>query len=201
MENYVTGAVIKALREKGNLTQKELADRIGVSDKTVSKWETGKGLPDIPLLEPVAGALGVSVSELLSGEFRVNTNRAGNMLRSKFYVCPVCGNVIHAVGQGSFHCCGVLLPPLEAEEPDKDHGISIEKMEDDWYITMDHPMTKGHHITFFDYVTSDRILLQRTYPEQDCALRFPRIGFGQLYAHCNHHGLYKIKLTRANVLK
>ena len=201
MEHYVTGAVIKALREKGNLTQKELADRIGVSDKTVSKWETGKGLPDITLLEPLAGALGVSVTELLSGEFRVNTNRAGNMLRSKFYVCPVCGNVIHAVGQGSFHCCGVLLPPLEAEEPDEDHGIQVEKMEDDWYITMDHPMTKGHHITFFAYVTSDRILLQRTYPEQDCDLRFPRIGFGRLYAHCNHHGLYQIKLTRGDVLK
>ena len=201
MENHVTGAVIKALREKQNLTQKELAEQIGVSDKTVSKWETGKGLPDITLLEPLAGALGVSVTELLAGEIRVNTNRAGNMLRSKFYVCPLCGNVIHAVGQGSFHCCGVALPPLEAEEPDADHGISLEKMEDDWYITMDHPMTKAHHITFFAYVTADRILLQRTYPEQDCVLRFPRMGFGRLYAHCSHHGLFQIKLTRGDVLK
>ena len=201
MENYVTGAVIKALREKQNLTQRDLADRIGVSDKTISKWETGKGLPDITLLEPLARALGVSVTELLAGEIRVNTNRAGNMLRSKFYVCPLCGNVIHAVGQGSFHCCGVALPPLEAEEPDADHGISLEKMEDDWYITMDHPMTKAHHITFFAYVTADRILLQRTYPEQDCALRFPRMGFGRLYAHCSHHGLFQIKLPRADVLK
>lgn len=201
MEHYVTGAVVKALREKQNLTQRDLADRIGVSDKTISKWETGKGLPDITLLEPLAGALGVSVTELLAGEIRVNTNRAGNMLRSKFYVCPVCGNVIHAVGQGSFHCCGVALPPLEAEEPDEDHGIRVEKMEDDWYITMDHPMTKAHHITFFAYVTADRILLQRTYPEQDCALRFPRMGFGRLYVHCNHHGLFQIKLTRADVLK
>ena len=199
MGNYVTGAVIKALREKRTLTQKELADKIGVSHKTVSKWETGKGLPDITLLEPLAGALGVSVSELLAGEVRTNTNRAGNMLRSKFYVCPVCGNVIHAVGQGSFHCCGVLLPPLEAEESDGDHGISVEKMENDWYITMDHPMTKGHYITFFAYVTSDRILLQRTYPEQECALRFPRMGFGQLYAYCNHHGLFQVKLTRGAV--
>lgn len=201
MENYVTGAAIKALREKENLTQKELGDRIGVSDKTVSKWETGKGLPDITLLEPLAGALGVSVSELLAGECQVNTNRAGNMLRSKFYVCPVCGNVIHAVGQGSFHCCGVALPPLEAEEPDGNHGFHMEKMENDWYITMEHPMTKVHHITFFAYVTSDRILLQRIYPEQDCALRFPRMGFGRLYAHCNHHGLFQIKLTRGDVLK
>ena len=201
MEHYVTGAVIKALREGKGLTQKELANELGVSDKAISKWETGKGLPDITLLEPLSAVLGVSVTELLAGELRVNTNRAGNMLRSRFYVCPVCGNVIHAVGQGSFHCCGVALPPLEAEEPDEEHGIRVEKMEDDWYITMDHPMTKSHHITFFAYVTADRILLQRTYPEQDCALRFPRIGFGRLYAHCNHHGLFQIKLTRGAVLK
>ena len=200
MEHYVTGAVIKALREGKDLTQKELANELGVSDKAISKWETGKGLPDITLLEPLSAVLGVSVTELLAGELRVNTNRAGNMLRSRFYVCPVCGNVIHAVGQGSFHCCGVALPPLEAEEPDEEHGIRIEKMEDDWYITMDHPMTKTHHITFFAYVTADRILLQRTYPEQDCALRFPRMGFGRLYAHCNHHGLFQIKLTRDNLL-
>ena len=200
MEHYVTGAVIKALREGKDLTQKELANELGVSDKAISKWETGKGLPDITLLEPLSAVLGVSVTELLAGELRVNTNRAGNMLRSRFYVCPVCGNVIHAVGQGSFHCCGVALPPLEAEEPDEEHGIRIEKMEDDWYITMDHPMTKTHHITFFAYATADRILLQRTYPEQDCALRFPRMGFGRLYAHCNHHGLFQIKLTRDNLL-
>ena len=115
MENYVTGAVIKALREKKTYTQKQLADQVGVSDKAVSKWETGKGLPDITLLEPLARALGVSVAELLTGDYQTNRNRAGNMLRSKFYVCPVCGNVIHAMGQGSFHCCGVNLPPLEAE--------------------------------------------------------------------------------------
>ena len=200
MEHYVTGAVIKALREGKDLTQKELANELGVSDKAISKWETGKGLPDITLLEPLSAVLGVSVTELLAGELRVNTNRAGNMLRSRFYVCPVCGNVIHAVGQGSFHCCGVTLPPLEAEDPDEDHGICVEKMEDDWYITMDHPMTKTHHITFVAYVTADRILLQRTYPEQDCALRFPRMGFGRLYANCNHHGLFQIKLTRENLL-
>ena len=200
MDQKKIGSFVTALRKEKGLTQKELAERLFISDKTVSKWETGKGLPDITLLEPLSAALGVSVTELLAGEIRMNTNRAGNMLRSRFYVCPVCGNVIHAVGQGSFHCCGVTLPPLEAEDPDEDHGICVEKMEDDWYITMDHPMTKTHHITFFAYVTADRILLQRTYPEQDCALRFPRMGFGRLYAHCNHHGLFQIKLTRDNLL-
>lgn len=196
MERYVTGAAIKALREKKKLTQKQLADRVMVSDKAVSKWETGKGLPDITLLEPLAQALGVSVAELLTGEYRINGNRAGNMLRSRFYLCPICGNVIHAMGEGSYHCCGVNLPPLEAEEPDQDHGIQVEKLENDWYITMDHPMTKTHFIRFFAYVTADRVLLQRTYPEQACALRFPRMGTGRLYACCSHHGLFQVKLLR-----
>lgn len=107
MAHYVTGPAIKALRERKGLTQKQLAEQILVSDKAVSKWETGKGLPDLSLLEPLAKALGVSVAELLSGEYRTNANRAGNLLRSQWYVCPVCGNVVYALGQGSFHCCGV----------------------------------------------------------------------------------------------
>ena len=126
MNSYVTGPVIKALREKKNYTQKQLADRLAVSDKTISKWETGRGLPDLSLLEPLASALGVSVAELLSGEQITNQNRSANPLRGKFYVCPVCGNVIHAMGEGAFHCCGVALPPLEAEECDGDHEIKVE---------------------------------------------------------------------------
>ena len=115
MDSYVTGGTIKALREKNKMTQRALAEKIGVSDKAVSKWETGRGLPDLTLLEPLSAALGVSVAELLSGEQITNQNRAGNPLRGKFYVCPVCGNVIHAFGEGAFHCCGVALPKSEAK--------------------------------------------------------------------------------------
>ena len=71
MEQYVTGAAIKALREKKGLTQRDLAEQIGVSDKTISKWETGKGLPDITLLEPLSAALGISVTELLAGDRKI----------------------------------------------------------------------------------------------------------------------------------
>ena len=138
MENYVTGAVIKALREKQNLTQKELAEQIGVSDKTVSKWETGKGLPDITLLEPLAGALGVSVTELLAGEIRVNTNRAGNMLRSKFYVCPVCGNVIHAVGPAPSGGGGARCGPRHFSG--KDGGRLV------YYHGPPHDKSPPHHL-------------------------------------------------------
>ena len=67
MNSYVTGNTIKQLREKRNMTQAELAERIGVSSKTVSKWETAKGLPDISLLQPLAQALRISVIELMNG--------------------------------------------------------------------------------------------------------------------------------------
>ena len=194
MKHYVTGAAIKALREKKGLTQKQLAEKVLVSDKAVSKWETGKGLPDISLLEPLARALGVSVAELLSGEYQSNRNPGGNMLRSGFYVCPVCGNVIHAMGQGSFHCCGVTLPRLEAEEPDQEHAITLEKVEEDYYITLDHPMSKDHYIAFVAYLTIDRALLQRTYPEQEGAVRFPRLGPGRILAYCNRHGLFTCQI-------
>ena len=109
MNQYVTGAVIKELREKNNVTQLQLADKLGVSDKTISKWETGKGYPDITLLDPIANALSVSVAELISGNTVYNSNISANMLRSQFYVCPVCGNVIHGMGESVIHCHGVLL--------------------------------------------------------------------------------------------
>ena len=67
MDQYVTGSTIKALREKKKLTQKQLAELLAVSDKTISKWETQKGLPDITLINPLAETLGVSIGELLSG--------------------------------------------------------------------------------------------------------------------------------------
>ena len=131
MNAYVTSTTIKQLREKRNLTQAELADRIGVSSKTISKWETAKGLPDISLLQPLAQALNISVIELMSGEQVINQNTSANMLRSKFYVCPVCGNVLHSTGDSLISCCGITLPPLEAEEADEDHAVNIEKVEDE----------------------------------------------------------------------
>lgn len=110
--SYVTAEAIKMLRERRSLTQRELAEAIGVSDKAVSKWETGRGLPDVTLVEPLARTLGISVAELLSGECMTNGNVSANMMRTRFYICPICGNVIHAIGEGAYSCCGVLLPRL-----------------------------------------------------------------------------------------
>lgn len=201
MTNYITGDTIRALREQKYYTQRELAERIGVTDKAVSKWETGRGLPDITLIEPLAQTLGISVAELLSGECVVNANRSSNMLRTRFYVCPLCGNIIHATGEGAFSCCGILLPPEEAEECDNAHRLLIEPVEHDFYVTMDHPMTKLHYLSFIAYATSDRIHLRKLYPEQAAEARFPILGSGTIYAYCNHHGFFKASAKMSRVTR
>ena len=190
MNTYVTGTTIKFLREANHMTQAELGDKIGVSSKTVSKWETAKGLPDISLLQPLSQALGVSVIELMNGEQITNRNRSSNLLRSRFYVCPVCGNVLHGFGDTMISCCGVTLPALEAEEPDEAHKLTIEKVEDEHFLSLPHPMTKEHYISFAAFVTTDRIQLVKFYPEGNAETRMQLRGRGILYYYCNRHGLY-----------
>ena len=194
MDAKATGGLIARRRKEKNWSQGELTERLHVTDKAVSRWETGRGLPDITLLEPLAGALSVSVTELLSGDCAENRNRAGNLSRSLFYVCPVCGNVIWSVGEGAYSCCGVSLPPLEAEEPDEAHAIHAEKIETEWYVTLDHPMDKRHFIAFLAFVSGDRVQVARLYPEQEASARFFVRGHGWLYAYCNHHGLFRVRL-------
>lgn len=196
MATYLTAETIKSLREARDLTQGALAAAVGVTDKAVSKWETGRGLPDIALVEPLAQALGVSVAELLTGDVRQNANRAGNLNRAKFCVCPVCGNVVYALGEGSFSCCGVNLMPCIAEEPDDDHAITVECLDDEWYVTLDHPMRKDHYVSFIAYVTTDGITFKKLYPEQDAAARFRRGMSGTIYAYCNRHGLFRVRTPR-----
>ena len=194
MDKYVTGSVIRRLRERKQMTQEELAERIHVSGKAVSKWETGRGYPDISLLGPLAEALGISVIELLSGEDVRNRNRAANMRRGQFYLCPVCGNVICAAGEAVVSCCGITLPPLEAEEPDPEHSLRAERVEDEYWVTLEHPMTKEHYITFLAAVSDQRIQLVKLYPEWGAEARFKIDGGKDLYACCNRHGLYKFRI-------
>ena len=193
MNNYVTGTTIRHLREDRGMTQAELGEKIGVSSKTVSKWETAKGLPDITLLQPLAQALGISVIELMNGEPIINRNVSANLLRGKFYVCPLCGNIIHCTGSTVVSCCGINLPPLEAEAPDEDHGITIENVEDEHFITVCHPMEKTHFISFLAFVTTDRVQMVKLYPEGGAQTRLQLRGMGQLYWYCNQHGLFKAK--------
>ena len=194
MDTYITGQTIKNLREKKGFTQAELADRLGVSSKAVSKWETAKGLPDITLIETIANVLSVSVMELMTGNAIVNKNRSSNILRSKFYVCPLCGNIIRTVGDAVISCCGITLTPLEAEDADNEHNITIENVEDEHFITIHHPMTKAHFISFIAHLTSDRVQFVKFYPEGNAETRLSLRGGGWLYFYCNRHGLMKKKV-------
>ena len=194
MDRYVTGDVIRALREKKGMTQEALAQRLFVSAKAVSKWETGKGYPDISLLEPLAAALDISVIELLNGQSVRNRNRAGNMIRGKWYVCPVCGNVLFAAGEAVISCCGITLPPLEPEAPDEDHEIDVRRVEDEYLVTVDHPMTKDHYLSFLAAVSDRSVQLIKLYPEGEALARFRIEGVRRVYGYCNRHGLFAIKL-------
>jgi len=196
MNQYVTGAVIKQLREKANFTQAELAAKLNVSSKTVSKWETAKGYPDISLLEPLAKVFNVSLTELISGNAVKNVNVSANMLRSKFYVCPVCGNVIHSMGEAVIHCHGVLLTPCQPEETDENHMIFVEKVEDEYYVRIEHDMTKEHYISFMAAVSSDKIQMIKLYPEGNAEARFKINGVKKILFYCNRDGLFSIDIVK-----
>ena len=194
MNNYVTGAVIKALREKNKMTQEELAQKIFFFFYAVSKWETGKGFPDIGLLENLGKVLGVSVIELLSGENITNQNKACNMARGKFYVCPICGNIIHTTGEAVISCCGITLPALETEEnsSDSEHIISVQTIEDEYFVTINHPMTKEHYISFIAAISDQGIQLIKLYSEGPAQARLKIAGVRKIFAYCNLHGLFEV---------
>ena len=192
MDQYVTGTVIKELREKYHLTQAELAEKLNISDKTVSKWETAKGYPDISLLEPIAKIFDISVTELISGNAVINMNVSANMLRSKFYVCPVCGNSIHSMGEAVIQCHGIILTPCQAEKTDENHMIFVERIEDEYYIRIDHDMTKKHYISFIAGLSSDKVQIVKLYPEGNAEARLKINGVKKILFYCNRDGLFSM---------
>jgi len=193
MNSYVTGKMIKKIREEKHMTQVDLANQLMVSEKTISKWETGRGYPDISLIEPLALALGVSVIELMSGENVVNTNKSANLFKSKIYVCPVCGNVIRTIGNACISCCGISLFEEEANN-DEEGIINVEIIENEYYVSINHPMNKQHHISFIGYITNDKFDFVKLYPESNAEVRFKRNGHGFIVCYCNKHGLIKISV-------
>lgn len=176
------------------MTQKQLAEILGVSDKAVSKWERGRGAPDVSLLNGLSDVFGVNTEKLLLGEIDKNDSDGGNMKRAKFYVCPCCGNTLTATGSAEISCCGRKLEPLKAQPADIAHSVKVQRTEGDYYIVVDHEMTKEHFLSFAAYVMTDRILLMRLYPEQNAELRFPIMQGGKLLLHCVSHGLFEVKL-------
>lgn len=190
MDCEKTGALIRGIRKEKRMTQRELGELINVSDKTVSKWERGAGSPDISLLRGLSEALGVNIEKLLLGDLEPNGKNGGNMKKIKFYMCKTCGNIITSSGSGSLSCCGRQLLPMEAKASGEGHQLCIEETGDEFYITISHEMTKEHYISLVAYVTYDKLLMCRLYPEQSAELRLPKIRGGRFYFMCNKHGLW-----------
>ncbi|MBQ8918325.1 MAG: helix-turn-helix transcriptional regulator [Oscillospiraceae bacterium] len=190
MDSTKIGTLIRALRQKKGLTQKELADQLCVSDKTVSKWERGCGCPDPSLWNMLSSILEVSVETMLQGELNANEQVGGNMKHSKFYVCPVCGNILVCTGNAVIHCCGRILEPLQAKKASENQKLKVEQVEDDWFITTDHPMEKENYLSFVAFATGDKIQLIKQYPEWNLQVRIQKRGHGMLFWYSTTQGFF-----------
>lgn len=192
MDLIKSGSLLASLRKAKGMTQKQVADKLGVVPKTVSKWETGHGFPDVSAVSALADILGVSVETILSGDLSENEEEKGNMKKIKFYVCPKCGNILTQTGCGEVVCCGSKLRSMEVKKSDDAHKLKVEEIENDFYITFNHSMTKEHFINFAAYAGFDRVLIIRLYPEQGGEIRFPKMYGGKLYYCCSKHGLFEL---------
>ena len=190
MDSEKIGKLIYGLRKERNMTQLQLAEILHISDKTVSKWERGQGCPDISLLVDLSCVLGVDMEKLLSGRLEANEERGGNMKKLNFYVCPECGNVITAMTEAGISCCGKKLQPLEAVKAPDEERLLVENIENDYYISSDHPMLKEHYISFVALLTGDTLTLKKQYPEWDLQVRIPGRTHGKLIWYCTEHGLF-----------
>ncbi|MFS0864368.1 helix-turn-helix domain-containing protein [Fredinandcohnia sp. 179-A 10B2 NHS] len=190
MDSKKVGRLIFSLRKEKNMTQKDIANALRITVQTVSKWERGIGCPDVSLLGDLANLLGVSIEKILAGDLNENVDNGGNMRKIKFYTCQNCGNIIYSTGDGEISCCGRKLENLVAKSVDNEHQITINEMDSQYFVTLQHEMSKTHYISFISYVTYDRVLLIKMYPEQNPEVRLPRMSRGKLYVYCNVDGLF-----------
>ncbi|MDD3306983.1 MAG: helix-turn-helix domain-containing protein [Acetobacterium sp.] len=198
MDCTKVGILLKALRKEKEMTQKQVADQMHISDKTISKWERGLGCPDVSLLRELSELFEVNIEKILLGDLELNDMETGNLKRIKFYVCPNCGNVISTTGDAELSCCGRKLASLVAKPADGEHTAIVEDDDGEYYITFDHEMSKAHFISFVAYVSADRSLFVRLYPEQTAAVRLPKMSGGKLgkkfgsklYYYCSKEGLW-----------
>lgn len=191
MDLSQSGKLLYELRKNKKMTQKQVADKLGVMPKTVSKWETGHGFPDIAFISKLSDIFEVSERTLLSGKLDRNADEQGNMKKTKFYVCPNCGSILYGTGKCRIICCGKQLNPLTSHLCDNEHKITVSEIENDFYAEFEHEMSKEHFISFVAYVTHDKILTAKLYPEQDSSVRFPKMHGGKFYFYCNKDGLFE----------
>lgn len=190
MNQIKTGKLIRNMRTEKSLTQKQLAEILNVSEKTISKWETGKGYPDISIFTELAEVFQTDIQTLLSGKINYNESEKGNMKKVKFYVCSECGNIITSTSDTNVSCCGKKLETLEMKKADESEKLSVEKIDGELYISSDHQMTKEHYISFVACVNESTIIMQKQYPEWNLQLRMPEQKNSKLIWYCTKCGLY-----------
>jgi len=195
MDCAKVGKLILQLRIEKGLTQKQVADRLNISNKTISKWECGLGCPNVSLWEELAKVLGADILKLLQGELNPNCPDVGKMNHIQFYVCPTCGNILTSTGAASIACCGSQLQPLTPTAAVRKHAPLIEEVDDEYYAIVEHEMCREHYLLFAACVNDDCVWFNRLYPEQSPAFRFPNMrSGGSLYLYCIKHGLMKYEL-------
>ena len=194
MDIKKTGELLYRLRKEKGMTQKQAAEVLQVSDRTVSKWERGAGLPDVSLWKSISSLYGVDIDKVLEGNLQEKGVESGNMKRMKFYRCEHCGNVFWSTGGGEISCCGRKLALLQAQPVDEKHDVTVEEIDNEYFITFQHDMKKEHYITFVALVSWDRATVVRLYPEQAAEVRMPRQRRGELYLCCSEEGLFCKKI-------
>ena len=200
MDCSKVGALLYRLRSEKGMTQRQVAQRLRVSDQAISKWERGLGCPDVSLLSELSELFEVSVEKILEGTVAPNAAEPGNLARMKFYGCPYCGNVISNTGQAEISCCGRKLSPLAVQPADGAHRATVEDTDDSYYITFDHEMRKEHYLSFVAYVANDRLVFIKLYPEQEASVILPKAVAGwplrrygrKFYFYCSVHGLFAL---------
>lgn len=190
MDNTKIGKLLYKLRKEKDMTQQQLAECMNISDKTVSKWERGLGCPDVSLLSELSNIFNVDLSEMLSGQLIKNDILGGSVKRIKIYVCPNCGNVIMALTDTSMSCCGKRLHPLELKKAEITDKLAVERIENDYYISTDHEMTREHYISFVALISDDTVMMVKQYPEWNLQVRIPLFAHGRLVWYCTQHGLF-----------
>lgn len=190
MDSSKIGSLILKLRKEKGLTQKQLAEQMNLSDRTISKWERGQGCPDISLLQHLSSLLGVNIEHILDGELTANDFVGGNMKKSKYFVCSSCHNIVLSTGNATISCCGRKLEQLEPTKALDEEKLIVTPVEDEWYISSDHPMNKDHYISFIAFATGDQVQILKQYPEWALQTRLPKKKHGMLLWYCTQHGLF-----------
>ena len=190
MDAEKTGRLIRRLREEKGMTQVQLGERMHISHKTVSKWETGGGAPDISLLPALGEVLGVEVKALLEGDMGEQPEANGNLRKMCFYVCPRCKRLLLSEGRGDINCCGQKLESLPLQKPDAAHQLTVSPWDGNWLLESAHPMERAHYISFAAFLTEGTLMLRKLYPEWDMQTRLPFFAHGLLLWYCTEHGLF-----------